>query len=358
MTAPVMIAAGGTGGHVYPALAVAAVLRGWDIPVVWLGTRAGLEADVVPAAGIELDYLEIGGLRGKGWRTRLAAPLQLLRAAWQASRVLGRRRPRALLGMGGFAAGPGGLVARLRGCPLVIHEQNAVAGLTNRVLARLAHRVLEAIPNTFGPHARARATGNPVRAEIAALPPPSERFAERSGPLRVLVLGGSQGARWLNEQLPAALGRLPAAEQPVIRHAAGRRNLDAARAAYAEAGVEARVEPYIDDMADALGWADAVIARAGAMTVAEIATVGVGALFVPFPHAVDDHQTRNAEWLVAAGAARVLPESEADPARLAQELGQLLSDRAALADRAQRARALAQPDAAETVARTLLEVAR
>jgi len=358
MTAPVMIAAGGTGGHVYPALAVAAALRERDVPVVWMGTRAGLEARVVPAAGIPLEWLSVGGLRGKGWRTRLLAPLVLARACLQAAGILRRHRPRALLGMGGFAAGPGGLMARLLGCPLVIHEQNAVAGLTNRVLARVATRVLEAVPGTFPAGRGATATGNPVRADISALPSPDERFAARQGPLHILVLGGSQGARWLNERLPAALARLDSARRPRVTHVAGPRNLDAARADYARAGVEATVVPYIEDMASALADADAVIARAGAMTVAEIAAAGVGALFVPFPHAVDDHQTANARWLAEAGAAVIVQQAELDDQRLDAALAELLTDRPALLERARRARGLAQPEAAETVAATLLEVSR
>ena len=358
MTAPVMIAAGGTGGHVYPALAVAAALRERDVPVVWMGTRAGLEARVVPAAGIPLEWLSVGGLRGKGWRTRLLAPLVLARACLQAAGILRRHRPRALLGMGGFAAGPGGLMARLLGCPLVIHEQNAVAGLTNRVLARVATRVLEAVPGTFPAGRGATATGNPVRADISALPSPDERFAARQGPLHILVLGGSQGARWLNERLPAALARLDSARRPRVTHVAGPRNLDAARADYARAGVEATVVPYIEDMASALADADAVIARAGAMTVAEIAAAGVGALFVPFPHAVDDHQTANARWLAEVGAAVIVQQAELDDQRLDAALAELLTDRPALLERARRARGLAQPEAAETVAATLLEVSR
>lgn len=356
--APVLIAAGGTGGHVFPALAVAEALQAAAVPVVWLGTRAGIEARVVPAAGIEIEWLAVGGLRGKGWRTRLAAPAVLARACWQAAAVLRRRRPRALLGMGGFAAGPGGLVARLAGCPLVVHEQNAVAGLTNRVLARLARRVLEAVPGTFPARLGARHTGNPVRAAIAVLPPPATRLEGRDGPPRLLVLGGSQGARALNEHLPRALARVADGARPVVRHQCGARHLDAARDAYAAAGVDASVEAFIDDMAAAYAWADLVVSRAGAMTVAEIAAAGVAALLVPFPHAVDDHQTVNARWLADAGAAVIVPEAGLDEARLARELEALLASRTTLAAHARRARALARPDAADAVARAVLEVAR
>lgn len=358
MSRPVLIAAGGTGGHVFPALAVADVLRERAVPVVWMGTRAGLEARAVPAAGIDIEWLEVGGLRGKSWSTRLKAPFVLSHACWQAWRILRRHRPRALLGMGGFVAGPGGLVAWLLRCPLVIHEQNAVAGLTNRLLARLAVCVLEAVPGTFPARTGARHVGNPVRADIATLPDPRRRFAERSGPPRLLVLGGSQGARALNERLPAALAALAPEKRPRVRHQCGERHLEFARAAYANAGVEAEVSAFIDDMAEAYGWADLVIGRAGAMSVAELAAAGVGALLVPYPHAVDDHQRVNARWLEQAGAAVVIPETELDHERLVRELDALLADRGALADRAVRARGLARPEAARDVSTAVLEVAR
>lgn len=358
MSRPILIAAGGTGGHVFPALAVADVLRGQSVPVVWMGTRAGLEARAVPAAGIDIEWLEVGGLRGKDWSTRLKAPFVLSHACWQAWRILRRHRPRALLGMGGFVAGPGGLMAWLLRCPLVIHEQNAVAGLTNRLLARLAVRVLEAVPDTFPARIGARHVGNPVRAEISALPDPRARFADRAGPPRLLVLGGSQGARALNERLPAALAALPGKRRPLVRHQCGERHLEAARAAYAAAGIEADLCAFIDDMADAYGWADLVIGRAGAMSVAELAAAGVGALLVPYPHAVDDHQRVNARWLEQADAAVVIPEAELDHERLVRELDALLGDREGLARRAVQARSLARPDAARDVSAALLEVAR
>ncbi len=358
MSRPVLIAAGGTGGHVFPALAVADVLRAGAVPVVWMGTRSGLEARAVPAAGIDIEWLEVGGLRGKDWSTRLKAPFVLSHACWQAWRILRRHRPRVLLGMGGFVAGPGGLMAWLLRCPLVIHEQNAVAGLTNRLLARLAACVLEAVPGTFPPRIGARHVGNPVRAEIAALAHPRERFAGRSGPPRLLVLGGSQGARALNERLPAALAALPGAQRPRVRHQCGERHLDATRAAYAAAGIDADVHAFIDDMAAAYGWADLVIGRAGAMSVAELAAAGVGALLVPYPHAVDDHQRANARWLEQAGAAVVIPESELGQERLVRELDALLGDREGLARRAMQARGLARPEAAQDVCAVLQEVAR
>jgi len=359
MTArPVLIAAGGTGGHVYPALAVAEVLSARSVPVVWLGTRSGIEARVVPAAGIDGEWLDVGGLRGKGWRTRLQLPWSLARACGQAARALRRRRPRALLGMGGFAAGPGGLVAWMLGCPLVIHEQNAVAGLTNRKLARLARRVLEAMPGTFPAETGARAVGNPVRAAIRELPAPAARFGERTGPLRLLVLGGSQGAAVINERLPAALAGWPPERRPVVWHQCGERHTAAARSAYESRGVDATVEPFIDDMASAYAWADAVVARAGALSVWELATAGLGGLLVPYPHAVDQHQHRNAHWLAETGAVEVLDQAEADAERLQSVLASLLTDRTGLLERARAARTQARPEAAESVAAHIEEVAR
>lgn len=354
--APVLIAAGGTGGHVFPALAVAEALQAAAIPVVWLGTRRGLEARVVPAAGIEIEWLAVGGLRGKGWGTRLAAPVVLARACWQALAVLRRRRPRALLGMGGFVAGPGGLMARVAGCPLVVHEQNALPGLTNRILARIARRVLEAMPGTFPPAARAEAVGNPVRPAIVALPPPETRFADRGGPPRLLVLGGSQGARALNDVLPAALAALPAERRPEIRHQAGAGH-EAARAAYEAAGVEARVEAFVDDMAGAYGWADLVVARAGALTVSEIAAAGLPAVLVPYPYAIDDHQSLNAAQLASADAAVMIAERELDAARLSAELDAMLGEPQRLAEMADAARRLARPDAAERLADACVKLA-
>jgi len=358
MSRPVLIAAGGTGGHVFPALAVAEVLRADAVPVVWLGTRTGLEARAVPAAGIDIEWLSIGGLRGKDLSTRLRAPFVLMRACWQAGRVLRRHRPRALLGMGGFASGPGGIMAWLLRCPLVIHEQNAVAGLTNRVLARLAVCVMEAVPGTFPSSLDARHVGNPVRADIAGLEAPETRFARRSGAPRLLVLGGSQGARTLNERLPAAVADLPARLRPEVWHQCGERHLESARVAYRDAGVDAEVTAFIEDMASAYGWADLVVGRAGAMSVAELAAAGVGALLVPYPHAVDDHQRANARWLEEAGAAVVIPEIELDRERLGRELANLLGDRDELLRRAGNARALARPRAARALADTVLEVAR
>ena len=348
-----MVMAGGTGGHVYPALAVADALRarGWE--VFWLGTRAGLEARVVPAAGIDMVWVSMGGVRGKGVARKLLLPLMLLVAFWQSLAAILRRRPDVVLGMGGYTAFPGGMMASLLNRPLVIHEQNSVGGLTNRVLACLADRVLTAFPKVFS-HAhdkpipcRRVATewvGNPVRADIV---PASDR-AQRSGALRLLVVGGSLGAQALNERVPQALARLPAEQRPIVVHQSGRQHLDALRANYAAAGVAAEVRDYIEDMAAAYRACDFAICRAGAMTVAELACAGVPAVLVPFPFAVDDHQTGNAEFLSDAGAAWLIPQQDLSAEKLAALIGGL--DRATLAAMSERALRLAKPDATRQVA--------
>ncbi len=345
----VMIMAGGTGGHIFPGLAVAQALRARGAQVCWLGADGGMETRLVPAHGIEIDTLPVKGLRGKGLSTLLGAPLRVLRAVRAAAAVLRRRAPDAVVSFGGYAAGPGGLAAWLAGIPLLVHEQNRAAGLTNKVLARLARRVLVGFPQTF---AREVHVGNPVREAIAAVPPPEQRGFDHSGPLRLLVLGGSQGARALNAAVPAALAALGA---PVdVRHQAGEKLLDEARAAYAAAAVSAQVEPFIADMAAAYAWADLVVCRAGALTLAELCAVGVGSVLVPFPQAVDDHQTRNAECLVERGAAVLLPQSEQLAARLRAVLAELAADPDRRLAMARAARALALPDAAARVAAAVL----
>jgi len=356
--APIVIMAGGTGGHVFPALAVAEQLRSQGVPVIWMGTHRGLEATLVPQAGIPMEWIGVAGLRGHGLWRRVTAPVMLTQALLQAGGILRRLRPRLVLGMGGFASGPGGLMARLLGIPLVVHEQNALAGMTNRWLARLASRVLEAFPGSFPPPRRALAVGNPVRASIAALPEPAQRFAGRSGRSRLLVVGGSQGALALNQLVPAALALVPAAERPEVRHQAGGALQAVAEQAYRDAGVTVQLHPFIEDMAAAYGWADLVLCRAGALTVAELAAAGVGSILVPFPYAVDDHQTANARFLERAGAAAIAPQAELTPARLAGLLQPLLSDRSRLLAMAQAARGLARADAAAQVARICLELAR
>jgi len=356
---PIMILAGGTGGHVFPGLAVARVLRERASTVIWMGTRQGLEARLVPEAGIEMEWISVAALRGRGPLAWLTAPFRLLLALLQALSALRRRRPVAVLGLGGFVSGPGGLAAWLTRRPLLIHEQNAVAGTTNRILARFAQRVFGAFPHSFPASVDAELIGNPVRHSILALPIPAERFASRAGPdrvLRVLVLGGSQGARVLNQQVPAALARLPRELALTVWHQAGL-GLDDAQAAYARTSLEPRLDAFIEDMAAAYGWADLVICRAGALTVAELAAAGVGAVLIPFPHAINDHQLKNAMSFASQGAGVVIPERELDSARLADELATFLADHGALLRLAERARAQAKPRAAEILADACLELA-
>lgn len=352
--APVLIMAGGTGGHIFPGLAVAETLRAQGVPVVWLGARGGMETKVVPAHGIELHTIAVGGLRGKGMKTRLLAPWMLLRALLSSLTVLHRLKPRSVLSMGGYVAGPGGVAARLLHRPLLVHEQNRVAGFTNRKLAQHARRVMAGFADTLP---NAEWVGNPVRGAIASLPSPAQRMAERTGKPRLLVLGGSLGARALNTSMPQALAQMPVEQRPEVLHQCGNRGIDEARKAYADAGVEARIVPFIEDMAGTYAWADLAVCRAGALTLAELTACGLGALLVPFPHAVDDHQTRNAEALVAAGAAELIQERDLNTKDLAQRLTVLLGDRATLLAMAEAARTLAKPDAAADIARACMEVA-
>lgn len=366
MNAPrtIMIMAGGTGGHVYPGLAVARHLMGRGWTAVWLGTHAGLEAKIVPPHNIEMAWLKFGGVRGKGIVRKLLLPLFILIAFWQSARAIFRHRPDVVLGMGGYAAFPGGMMASLFHRPLVIHEQNSIAGLTNRVLACLADRVLLGFPHAFqGPNDKpllcrrlaTRWTGNPVRVDIAAIEPPAARYAARSGKLRLLVVGGSLGAQVLNDIVPQALALIGEAQRPDVVHQAGLRHIDALRANYTRAGVKAEVLPFIEDMAARYAAADLVICRAGALTVAELAAAGVASVLVPFPHAVDDHQTTNAKFLSDAGAAVLVPQSELTAEKLAAMLRDFTREQ--LAGMADRARALAKPDATEAVANVCIELA-
>lgn len=345
--APILLMAGGTGGHVFPALAVAHALRadGWD--VVWLGTATGLEARVVPQHNLPLETVRVSALRGKGLRALLVAPFRLMGAVREALRIMRRIQPAAVLGMGGYASGPGGIAAWLCRRPLLVHEQNAVAGMTNRVLAHFARRVLTGFPDALP---RGEWCGNPVRDDIAALSPPAARMEGRSGPLRVLVLGGSQGARVLNATVPAAVAALADSERPLVRHQCGEKLYDEAVAAWRAAGIDVAPEPFIDDIAGAYAWADLVICRAGALTVAELAAAGVGAILVPFPAAVDDHQTRNGRFLADAGAAELVPQDELDSTMLAGTLRRLGGDRARVVSMAVAAHRLARPQATALVA--------
>ncbi|MCP5415774.1 MAG: undecaprenyldiphospho-muramoylpentapeptide beta-N-acetylglucosaminyltransferase [Chromatiaceae bacterium] len=358
MGTSVMVMAGGTGGHVYPALAVANELRARGMEVFWLGNPDGFEARVVPGHGFSMERIDIRGLRGSGVLRWLAAPFKLSIALLQVLFVLLRRRPRLVLGMGGFVSGPGGLMARLMGIPLVIHEQNAVPGMTNRWLARWASRVAEAFPGSFDASCGARLTGNPVRREITALQPPEARLSGRSGALHLLVLGGSQGARILNEMVPEALRLLDAGSRPQVWHQTGGATAEATSRAYQQAGVDAEVKPFVDDMAAAYDWADLLLCRAGALTISEVAAVGVAAILVPYPYAVDDHQTKNAAYLVDAGAALLLPQSEMTPERLAGVLQSLTGVREKLIAMAVAARRLAMPEATARVADICEEVTR
>jgi UDP-N-acetylglucosamine--N-acetylmuramyl-(pentapeptide) pyrophosphoryl-undecaprenol N-acetylglucosamine transferase len=348
--APILIMAGGTGGHVFPALAVAHELIARNRNVVWLGTRRGIENRLVPAAGIALEHIRVSGLRRKGVLSWLLAPFNIVIAIWDAIRIVRRRRPAVVLGMGGFASGPGGVAAWLLRRPLVIHEQNAAAGLTNRLLAGLAREVLQAFPGSFSANIEVHTIGNPVRAELFSLAEPEQRLARHDEPLRVLVLGGSQGALVLNQTVPAAVALLPAELKLDIWHQAGTATLEQARSNYRDQHIDARVDEFIDDMAAAYGWADMVICRSGALTVSELAAVGLGAVLVPYPSAVDDHQTLNAQFLVDAGAAVLMPQATLTAAALATELSVCAKDRQLVTERALNARSLARPNATAELA--------
>ncbi len=350
-SASITIMGGGTGGHIFPGLAVAAALKQRGAEVRWLGTPDGLENRLVPAAGIELDRIGITGLRGKGLAGWLAAPFRILKAMLQARRVFRDHRPSCVLSMGGYVSGPGGVMARLMGIPLVLHEQNAIAGLTNRWLRPLAARVMTGFPAAL---ARGEHCGNPVRADILNLSDPADRYGERSGPLRLLVIGGSLGALAFARAVPSALALLPEDQRPLVTHQAGRQ-LETTRRAYDEAGVNGEVVEFIDDMAGAWGRADLAICRAGALTVAELAAAGVASLLVPFPYAVDDHQTANAQYLAAGHAAWLVQERDLKPEMLAERLRGLTREQ--LAAMAGRARGLARTCAADKVADACLEVA-
>jgi len=348
----VLIMAGGTGGHVMPGLAVADELSraGWT--VTWLGGRGGMETELVPRRGYPMELIRFSGLRGKGLVRMALLPLNLLIAFWQSARVLFRLRPDVVLGMGGYVTFPGGMMAALLNRPLVVHEQNSIAGLANRVLAEVADRRLTGFPDALR---KAQWCGNPVRAEIAQLPAPERRFEGRAGALRLLVVGGSLGAQALNEVVPRALALIPQAQRPQVTHQAGAKHIDQLRAHYAAAGVQGETLAFIDDMAARYAAADLVVCRAGALTIAELAAAGVASVLVPFPHAVDDHQTHNARFLTEAGAAVSVQQKDLDPRTLAELLCGF--SRETLLEMARRARALARPDAAATVASTCMAAA-
>lgn len=370
----ILIMAGGTGGHIFPALAVADRLRQQGWRVVWLGTRTGMEARIVPQKGYAIEWVKFSGVRRSGWLRLATLPFFLLLAMVQSASALFRQRPDVVLGMGGFVSFPGGLMAALFRRPLVIHEQNSIAGLANRVLAGLADRVLAGFPDAFDlahwkggtlatrmlgvllPACTPIWCGNPVRPEICALPDPRMRYGSRTGALKLFVFGGSLGAKALNDTVPEALREIAEAARPRVVHQAGREHAGEVAAAYSQAGVKAQVLPFVEDMASHYGESDLVLCRAGALTVAEIAAAGVASILVPYPHAVDDHQTKNARFLSEQGAAILLPQGELNARRLAQILCSLTRDK--LLEMAKRARALARPEATRLVAEACMELAR
>jgi UDP-N-acetylglucosamine--N-acetylmuramyl-(pentapeptide) pyrophosphoryl-undecaprenol N-acetylglucosamine transferase len=352
MSKTLLVMAGGTGGHIFPALAVAEKMRAAGWRIVWLGNPDGMEARLVPQHGFEMVWVKFAALRGKGILRKLLLPFNLLRGFWQAFKAIRQVQPNVVLGMGGYITFPGGMMAVLLGKPLVVHEQNSVAGLANRVLAKVADRTLTGFPNVLH---KGEWVGNPVRPEITRLGLPEPRFAERGGALHLLVIGGSLGAAALNEMIPQGMAQLTEQTLPQIVHQAGEKHLDALKANYAAAGVTAHCVSFIEDMAGAYEWADLVICRSGALTVAELAAVGVPSILVPFPHAVDDHQTGNAKFLVNVGGAFLLPQTELTPEAIA-----LIRNysRAQLLEMANKARGQAKPDATQTVTTICAEIAQ
>ena len=346
-----LIMAGGTGGHIFPGLAVAEQARAAGWQVVWMGARGGMEERLVPRHGYSTAWIRAKAARGKGLLQKLLLPANLLFSFWESARHIRRIRPDVVLGLGGYVAFPGGMMASLLGRPLALHEQNAIAGLANKVLAGISDKVMVAFPNALS---KAEWTGNPVRSDIASMGAPEERFRGRQGPLRILVVGGSLGAQALNEAVPRALALL--SDRPSVVHQSGEKHLDALRANYSTAGVQGELVAFIDDMARRYAEADLVICRAGAVTIAELSAGGMASVLVPFPFAVDDHQTANARFLADRGAAILLPQTELTPERLAQLIRSL--DRTALLQMARNARGLGKPEAAKVVAQRCMELAR
>ena len=356
---PILIMAGGTGGHVYPALAVADYLRERGVKVLWMGTAIGLEARVVPMNGYQLFTLNISGLRGNGIVRWILAPFKLSLAIWQALKIISKYKPAAVLGMGGYASGPGGIAAWLLRTPLYLHEQNAIAGLTNRILLPLAKQVMQGFPLTFPSQNKVRTTGNPVRQAISVIPEPQQRYKSRQADrMRLLILGGSLGARKLNQVVPAAIKELPHDVVIEVWHQTGEKNLSDTVQLYGELGVsDVRIDAFIEDMTEAYSWADLVLCRAGALTIAELCVAGLAAILVPFPYAVDDHQTANARYLSESGAAVLLPEPELHESSLAALLQELFQTRQRVLDMANKCRALAYPDATRDVSASCMELA-
>jgi len=347
----ILIMAGGTGGHIFPGLAVAEQMRaaGWE--VVWMGARGGMEERLVPKHGYRAAWIRAKAARGKGLVQKLLLPANLLYSFWESARHIRSLRPNVVLGLGGYVAFPGGMMASLWNRPLALHEQNAIPGLANKVLAQVSDKVMSGFPQALK---NAEWTGNPVRAEIAAIASPEARFQGRQGPLRILVVGGSLGAQALNESVPKALALMN--DRPQVVHQAGEKHLDALRKHYAEAGVNGELVAFIDDMARRYAEADLVICRAGAVTIAELSAGGMASILVPFPHAVDDHQTANGKFLADHGAALLIQQRDLTPQKLAQMIQGL--DRSRLLEMARKARALGKPDAARVVAERCMSIAR
>lgn len=355
----VMIMAGGTGGHVFPALAVAKILQQQQICISWLGTRKGIESELIPQQGIEVHYLNVEGVRGRGLLALFRAPFKLLASIIQASSALAQFKPSVVLGMGGFVSGPGAIAARLKGIPLVIHEQNSVAGTTNKLSAKIATRIMQGFPDTL---ARGEHCGNPVRKEIAAIRPPEERLANRQTAMRLLVLGGSRGALAINRLIPQALAKIDPQQRPEILHQVGAQHLQATEAMYQEQGLDIasdtiQIVPFINRMEEAYNWADIAICRSGALTIAELTAVGLGAILIPFPYAIDDHQTTNGQWLVKAQAALMMQQRDITAENLAEHIVSLTNNPEQRLAMANNARSLAKNGAAERVSEVCMEVA-
>ncbi len=353
MMSRILIMAGGTGGHVFPALAVADVMKQRDVDVFWMGTAKGIEAKLVPEAGYPLTKISVQGLRGNGLLGWLLAPFKLIKAVLEARKAIKEINPNVVLGLGGFASGPGGVAAWTLGKPVVIHEQNAIPGLTNRLLSSIAKRVLEGFSASFDTNKNAQWVGNPVRQSIVEIEAPEQRLQEKKQ-INLLVLGGSLGARALNTVLPSALALMNETQRPIVKHQCGIKHYDDCQQAYTQAGITADVTAFIDDMKAAYEWADLVVCRAGALTIAELTATGVGSILVPYPYAVDDHQTENAMTLVNAGAATIINEADLTASLLSE---QLVTDYQRLISMAKAARTLAKPDSANIIADTCMEVA-
>lgn len=354
----IVIMAGGTGGHIFPALAIAHHLREQGVSITWLGTRNGMESRVVTEAGFPIKYVSVSGLRGKGLLGWVLAPLKLSYAVTQVIGIYLSVRPNVVVGFGGFVTGPGGFAAWLLRKPLIVHEQNAIPGMTNRILSHMAKTVLEAFTGSFPQTTRAIHTGNPVRGDIAALETPATRINQHQGALRILLIGGSLGAQALNEILPKAIAKLTESERPDVWHQTGANKFEETKALYDSLNLDAKVAPFISDMAEAYTWADIVICRAGALTLAELCAAGLGSILVPFPHAVDDHQTHNAQQLVKNGAAILIPQTELTAEKLSAVLKEIIEKgREQVIKMAEAARELSMPNASKQVADLCLEAA-